>query len=115
MTPALSPKGLTNKHMAKPKDNDVVLGAAEIAKADAKQTAEHEAASAKALADLAAAKEKAAADAKAEAEKQAENLKDAPRMKRWEALVANFKKERPEAYEARKHTGEFDKPPADFL
>ena len=40
---------------------------------------------------------------------------DADRMKRWEALVENFKKERPLAYEARKNTGEFDKPPVDFL
>ncbi len=90
------------------------FGAAEVAAHNLK-TIEDQATSEKALADLAAAKAAAEAKAKADADAAAAKLADAPRLKRWEALVESFKKERPAAYEARKHTGEFDTPPADFV
>src|SRR4051812_3889517 len=83
------------------------------AQAHQEQTIAHEETSKQAQADFLAAQAQAEADAKAEAEERKAALVDASRKQRWEALVENFKKERPLAYEARKHTGEFDKPPAD--
>lgn len=95
--------------MAKEKELDVAahnLEAIAAEKVSVQAQADH-------VAKLAAAE----AQAKADAEAKQAALATASRKARYAALIEQFKKERPLAYEARKHTGEFDldRIPADFV